>query len=119
MKKTLIIGASEKPERFSNKAIAMLKEFDYEVVAIGIKDGTAHNTRITREKPEIENLHTISLYINANQQVSYYEYIISLKPNRIIFNPGTENIELEKIAKNHGIQIVYDCTLVMLVTGQF
>jgi len=119
MAKTLVIGASMKPERYSNMAMERLKQHGHTVLAIGVREGVAHGILIQNEKPPIENLHTVTLYINPTLQKNYYDYILSLKPKRLIFNPGTENLELEKLAGDAGIEIQNACTLVLLTTGQF
>lgn len=119
MTKTLIIGASTKSERYSNMAIQQLKQHGHTVIAIGAREGIAHGVLIQNEKPSIENLHTVTLYINPTLQKSYYDYILSLKPKRLIFNPGTENPELEKLASAAKIDSQNACTLVLLRTRQF
>lgn len=119
MKKTLVIGASLKPERFSNKAIKLLRRYDYPVFAYGLRIGKVEDVEIFKEKKNIENIHTVTMYINPKRQPELYDYIISLNPKRIIFNPGTENDEFVNIAKNKKIEVVENCTLVMLNTDIF
>lgn len=119
MKKTLVIGASENPARYSYLAVKKLTSKGYPVVAIGTKKGKIDDTIIETEKISFENIDTISLYLNAGFQKQYYDYILSLAPKRIIFNPGTENDELFALAKKNGIESLEACTLVMLSTGQF
>ncbi len=118
-KKTLVIGASENPERYGNKAIHMLRKHEHEVVAIGNREGQVTDIAFGREKAAFENIDTVTLYINPQRQPEYYDYILSLKPKRIIFNPGTENPELEEMAQENGILPVEACTLVLLTTGQY
>jgi predicted CoA-binding protein len=118
-KKTLVIGASENPERYSNKAIHMLRKHEHEVVAIGNRSGQVENVTFSKDKTAFEDINTVTLYINPQRQPEYYDYILSLKPERIIFNPGTENPELEEMAEANGIQPVEACTLVLLTTGQY
>lgn len=118
-KKTLVIGASENPDRYSNKAIHMLRGHDHEVVAIGNKEGQVEDVSFGKNKTPFEQVHTVTLYINPQRQPEYYDYILSLKPERIIFNPGTENPELEQMAAGKGIQTLEACTLVLLTTGQY
>ena len=116
----MVIGASENPSRYSNKAIRMLRQYGYEVVAIGNKAGSVENIQIVKEKPDVLDVHTVTMYIGKQHQSEYYAYISSqLKPNRIIFNPGTENSELENLASEAGIEVLHHCTLVMLRTGEF
>jgi predicted CoA-binding protein len=120
MKKTLVLGASENPERYSNKAIRLLRSKGHEVVAIGKRPGKVGDVPYSDEKPLIiPDLDTITIYLNPFNQKEYYEYIISLKPNRIIFNPGSENPELSQLAEENGIKVVEACTLVLLSTGQY
>ena len=118
-KKTLVIGASDNPERYSNLAINRLKNNQHPVVAIGNKKGTVAGVTIETEKIPLSDIDTVTLYLNPALQKEYYDYIISLHPKRIIFNPGTENDELAELALQQGIKSVEACTLVMLSTGQY
>lgn len=118
-KKTLVIGASENPERYSHKAILKLTQYGHPVEAIGNKIGSVDSIKIQIGTPRIEDIHTVSLYLGPNNQDKVMDYIISLNPKRIIFNPGTENPEFEKKAQAKGIETVEGCTLVMLSTNQF
>ena len=118
-KKTLVIGASTNPERYSFLAINKLLDKGHPVVAIGNKTGSIRTVNIaTAEVPE-EGINTVTLYLNPNNQKLYYNYILSLNPRRIIFNPGAENAELSKLAKEKGIEVMEACTLVLLSTGQY
>ena len=119
MKKTLILGASTRKERFSYLAMKSLAERNIAFVAIGAKVGEAFGIPIRTEKAAETDIHTVSLYLNPERQKEYYDYIVSLKPQRIIFNPGTENGELFKIAREHDIEVVLGCTLVMLHNKTF
>lgn len=118
-KKTLVIGASENPERYSYLAVQKLTAHQQPVVALGIKKGKIGNTIIETEKNPLTDIDTVTLYINPARQPDYYGYILSLHPKRIIFNPGTENAELEILAKQQGILTMEACTLVLLSTGQY
>lgn len=118
-KQTLVIGASENPERYSNKAIKMLRAHKHEVVAIGLKTGEVEGVKIQTGKPTFDSLDTITLYLNPKRQEEYYDYIISLNPKRVIFNPGTENPEFEANLKKNGICCEEACTLVLLSTNQY
>ena len=118
-KKTLVIGASPKPERFAYKAVTLLNKNNIPVIALGIRNGTISDIEIIKEKLPFEDIHTVSLYVGAKRQNEYYNYILRLKPKRIIFNPGTENYELAQLAKENNIETIEDCTLVMLNTGNF
>lgn len=116
MKKTLIIGATPNPDRYAYKAAHRLTQYGHAIVNVGIKRGEVAGIPI--EKPEHihKDIDTITLYIGPRAQPSYYEYILKTKPKRIIFNPGTENPELEKLLSTVEIEIVHACTLVMLRT---
>ncbi|MEI8279144.1 MAG: CoA-binding protein [Bacteroidota bacterium] len=118
-KKTLVIGASENTARYSNMAIHRLLSHNQPVVAIGHKKGNVEGVEIVTEYPAINDIDTVTLYLNPTNQIPYYDYILSLKPKRIIFNPGTENAELEAIAEDAGIKVMEACTLVLLGTGQY
>ena len=118
-KTTLVLGASANPARYSNLAINKLRRYNHPVVAIGKRNGVVGDTTVETAEREIEDLDTITLYLNPGNQKQYYDYILDLHPKRIIFNPGTENDELAKMAKEKGIEPVEACTLVMLSTGQY
>ncbi len=117
--KTLVIGASENKSRFSNQAIRLLKSYNHEVVALGRRTGNINDTEIITEPLNFKGIHTVSLYVSPKNQIEYYQYIISLKPQRIIFNPGTENHNLSELAKENNIEVIEDCTLVMLTSNEF
>lgn len=115
MKKTLVIGASSKPGRVSREAILRLREAGHEVLAIGAQEDKVGDVSIQTGHPlNMDDLHTVTLYLNPNRQADYYEYLLALKPKRILFNPGTENPVLEKLAQQHGIETEQACTLVLL-----
>lgn len=118
-KSTLVLGASENVERYSNMAVKLLQQFSHPVIAVGNKIGTVNEIAIQKGQPIIENLDTITLYLNPINQQPYYKYILGLNPKRIIFNPGTENQELQALAKAQGIETQEACTLVLLRTGQY
>jgi predicted CoA-binding protein len=119
MKKTLVIGASEKPDRYSNKAIRALVAHQHEVVAIGLREGQVQGVTFDAQMRNFENIDTVTLYIGPQNQPVYYQYILSLKPKRVIFNPGTENPEFISLLKSAGIYPEIACTLVLLSTGQY
>ena len=118
-KKTLVIGASESQWRYSFLAVNRLQSHQHTVVAIVKKKGVVGDVVIETEKKNWNDIDTVTLYINPLHQKDYYDYIFSLKPRRIIFNPGAENPELAKMAAQQGIEPLEACTLVMLATGQF
>ncbi len=117
--KTLVLGASENPGRYSNMAMLRLLDRGHEIVAIGKIPGNVKGVPISKEMVKTDDIDTVTLYLNPLHQRAYYDYIVSLKPRRIIFNPGAENEELERIAAKEGIDILEACTLVMLGTGQY
>lgn len=119
VKTTLVLGASENPARYSFLAIEKLRNYQHPVIAIGKKTGVVKDVTIITEKPLLENIDTVTLYLNKTHQTEYYDYILSLHPKRIIFNPGTENEELYNLAKRNGIEPLEACTLVMLGTNQY
>jgi predicted CoA-binding protein len=118
-KKTLVLGASDNPSRYSFLAIQRLKNYGHPVVAVGRRQTVVEGIPILKEKSDFENVDTVTLYLNPTHQKEYYDYILSLKPKRIIFNPGAENEELEILARKNNIQPVEACTLVLLSTGQY
>jgi hypothetical protein len=119
MKKTVILGASTNPNRYAYIAAKDLTRHQHEIIPVGIKKGEVFGKEILTDKPEIADVDTITLYIGPQNQPEWYDYILSLKPKRIIFNPGTENQELCKLAKENNIESLEACTLVMLSTGQY
>jgi hypothetical protein len=118
-KYTLVIGASENPARYSNLAVKKLLAHQHSVFALGNKRGSIGTVAIETEKKSLENIDTVTLYLNPERQQEYYNYIFSLNPRRIIFNPGTENEELAELAEKKGIITQEACTLVLLSTGQY
>lgn len=118
-KKTVVIGASAKQDRYSNRAVRMLTKNNHEAIALGFEDEMIENIPIQSDWKYIDGVDTVTLYLNPQRQKEYYNYILSLKPKRIIFNPGTENRELEQIALQNNIQPLEACTLVLLSTNQY
>lgn len=118
-KKTLVLGASENPARYSYLAMKRLSAHQHPVVALGKRAGVLNGIPIEKEKKDWTGIDTVTLYLNPQNQKQYYDYLMSLKPRRIIFNPGTENEELYALAKKNGIQVQEACTLVLLSTGQY
>ena len=119
MKRTIIIGASENPERYAYKAMTSLKNHGHEVIGLGIKEGEVAGSKIITSKPELKDIDTVTLYIGPQNQPDWIDYLIGLKPKRIIFNPGTENPAFFKKASESGIDCIEACTLVMLSIGNF
>ena len=118
-KKTLVLGASDNPSRYSYLAVNRLRSHGHPVVAIGKKNAMVADVPIEKEKKDWENVDTVTLYLNPSHQQQYYDYILSLKPKRIIFNPGAENDELADLAIKNGISPIEACTLVLLSTNQY
>lgn len=121
MKKTAIIGATPNPSRYAYTAAELLTRHGHEIVPIGIKTGEVAGKEILdlREKPKVEGIDTVTMYIGTRNQPEWYDYILSLQPKRIIFNPGTENDEFESMANKKGIETEEACTLVMLRVGNY
>lgn len=118
-KKTVVIGASDNPERYAYKATIALQRRNHEVIPVGIHDGEINGLKIIKEKIDIDNVDTITLYVGPKNQPSWFEYIIGLKPKRVIFNPGTENPEFEELLQQNNIETIEACTLVMLSIGNY
>lgn len=119
MKKTLVLGATPNPDRYSYLATVKLRSHGHEVVPVGIKKGMIGDLEIVNGRPLPGDIDTVTLYLGPERQQEYYDYILSLKPKRIIFNPGTENDELAALAEANGIETVEACTLVMLSIGNY
>ncbi len=119
MKKTIIIGASTNETRSSNIATHRLLLRGHEVLLLGNKKGEIEGLPIHNDRPNFEDIDTVTLYINAKIQEDYYDYVLNLKPKRIIFNPGTENAAFVALANKQGIETEYACTLVLLATDEY
>ena len=115
----VVLGASPNPDRFSFKAVKRLVRHHYDVVAIGKRKGFIEDIPIITEQLPLQNVHTVTMYLAPNHQGEIFDYVISLRPRRIIFNPGTESPEFEEWLESYNIDIVHDCTLIMLATGRF
>lgn len=119
MKKTLVLGATPNPERYAYLATVRLTQYGHEVVPVGIRKGEIAVIPILEGMPAVEGVDTVTLYVGPARQPEYYDYILSLHPKRILFNPGTENPELMQLARERGIETVEGCTLVMLSIGAY
>lgn len=119
MKKTLVLGASDNPSRYAYRAVHSLKSHGHEVVPVGLRKGQVAGLDIHTDRPALADIDTVTLYVGPQNQPTWYDYILGLKPRRIIFNPGTENPELERRAQQQGIQVEEACTLVMLSIGNY
>lgn len=119
MQKTLVVGASTNPGRYSNTAIRRLVANNVETTAFGIRGGTVSGVQIKDNLGDFQNIDTVTLYLNPKNQKEYYQQIMDFNPKRVIFNPGTENPEFYKILENAGVEVEVACTLVLLATGQY
>jgi len=119
MKKTLVFGASLNPSRYSHYAMQRLVAHNHEVVAFGLNEGEVEGVVIDVELKPYKNIDTVTLYMNPNTQIEFYDYIISLHPNRVIFNPGAENPEFFTLLEENNINFEIACTLVLLSTNQY
>ena len=118
-KKTLVLGASTKPERYAYKAITMLVDKGHSVLAIGQNNGEVAGIKIKTKSIPLSNIDTITLYLNPARQRDYYNYIVEARPKRVIFNPGTENPELYQLLELNNIKSEVACTLVLLTTNRY
>ncbi len=118
-KKTLVMGASNDPSRYAYKAVKMLQRFGHPVVAMGKRDDDIDGIKVEKGAASFDGVNTVTLYLNPINQRQYYDYIIGLKPERVIFNPGTENPELYKLLRENNIDVEVGCTLVMLSINQY
>lgn len=118
-KKTLVLGATTKPERYAFKAINMLIQKQHTVLAIGQNSGEVAGVKIHTKAIPVTNIDTVTLYLNPVRQRDYYNYIVEAKPKRVIFNPGTENPELYQLLELNNIKVEVACTLVLLATNQY
>ncbi|NVJ88092.1 MAG: CoA-binding protein [Flavobacteriaceae bacterium] len=116
---TLVLGASTNPNRYSNIAIKRLRAKEIAVIAIGLKTGRVVDVTILTDKKAFDAIDTVTLYLNPKRQEEYYNYVLELKPRRVIFNPGTENLEFKKLLSENGIKVEFACTLVLLSTNQY
>ncbi len=119
MKRTLVLGASPNPARYAYTAVRRLKANGHEVIPLGIRQGEIDGKKIQTGRPDLKDVHTVSVYLNPVRQQEYYDYLLALHPKRIIFNPGTENPELMQAAKKEGIEVMSACTLVLLSIGDY
>jgi hypothetical protein len=117
--KTLVLGASLKVDRYSNIAIYRLRKFNIDTVAIGMREGMVDDVKIHEELIPFQDIDTVTLYLNPQRQAAYYDYITSLKPRRVLFNPGTENPAFYELLAQHHIESEVACTLVLLGTNQY
>ncbi|NUN99484.1 MAG: CoA-binding protein [Saprospiraceae bacterium] len=119
MKKTVVLGATPNPSRYAYLAAKKLRAFGHEAIPVGIRKGEIEGVPIQNGQPDIKDVDTVTLYLNPEHQRDYYDYIFSLQPKRVIFNPGTENPELMRLASEKGIETEVACTLVLLSVGNY
>ncbi len=119
MKKTVVIGASPNEARYSNMAVRKLTKYGHEAIPLGIREGSINNIKIITNRPELTDIHTVTMYVGSQNQEDWIEYIYSLAPKRIIFNPGTENTDFINDARKKGIEVLVTCTLILLDSGGF
>lgn len=117
--KTLVIGASENPTRYSNRALKALSQKGHDIIAVGKQKGQVESIEINTDVSSTTDIDTVTLYINPQLQKHYENFLIDLNPRRVIFNPGTENTELQNRLEDHGIETLSACTLVLLATNQY
>lgn len=117
--KTLVVGVSPGKNRYANRAVEQLLAAGHEVVAVGLRGGDTHGVAILTGAPPLDGIDTVTLYVNPHRQGAMADYLLSLTPRRIIFNPGTENPEFRRRAEAAGVEAVVGCTLVLLSLGQY
>ncbi len=119
-KRVVVLGASKKPERYSNKAVVMLKEYGHEVLPVHPVENEIEGLPVAHELGEIRSeVDTLSVYVGPQHSAPMIPSILALKPKRVILNPGTESAQLESALTSNGIPYLEACTLVMLRTNQF
>jgi predicted CoA-binding protein len=118
-KRTLVIGASLKDDRFSNMCVKTLVTGHFPVIAIGLREGMIDEIPVYTGFPELNNIHTVTLYLGPENQKKWYDYVLNLNPKRVIFNPGTENEEFKNLLLNAGIEVIEDCTIVKVQGGRY
>jgi predicted CoA-binding protein len=118
-KSTLVIGASLKETRYSNLCIKTLVSGHFPVTAIGSREGLVDEINVQTGFPLLKNIHTVTLYLGPQNQKPWYSYVLNLKPERVVFNPGTENQEFENILSTAGIEVVEDCTIMMVESYRY
>lgn len=117
--KTVVLGASHKPYRYSYMAVQLLRQYGHEVIAIGKRAREVDDWEIVEDPFPLEDVHTVTMYLNASNQEYYHEFLKDHNFKRVIFNPGAENPVLAAELEQKGVEVLDACTLVMLRTGQF
>jgi uncharacterized protein len=119
MKKTLVLGATTNADRYAYLAANKLVKYGHPIVNVGMKPGEVAGVPIELPEKIHTDIDTITLYVGPKNQPPLYDYIFQTNPKRVVFNPGAENLELEKMLEEKGVQTEEACTLVMLSTGQY
>ena len=120
MKNIVVLGASQKPERFSYKALIKLREHGYNVLPVHPKLESINNIKVFATLKAVSvHVDTITLYVGPAKMIHLVDDVLQLKPTRVIFNPGTESAEIKQRFEEAGIECVYDCTLIMLDQDYF
>ena len=119
IKSTLVIGASLKESRYSNICVKTLASGHFPVTAIGLREGLIDGIQVQAGFPELHDIHTVTLYLGSENQKSWYNYILKLNPERVVFNPGAENQEFENMLSDAGIEVVEGCTIMMVKGGTY
>lgn len=117
--RVLVYGASTNPERYAFIATELLLSKGHEVILVGHKSGEVGGVEIQLGQQDFADIHTVTLYVGPKNQMDLLAYLKRIQPKRVIFNPGTENPELQQQLAAEGIEVEEACTLVMLHTGQF
>ncbi len=115
----VVLGASPDPDRYSNKAVRRLISNHFEVAAIGKRKGMIGDIPIITGQPPLNNVHTVLIYLSPSHQSEIFDYVLSLRPRRVVFNPGTESPEFEEMLESYNIKVVRDCSLLMMASNRF
>ena len=118
-KKTMVLGVSPDPGKRAHQVCKKLLEKGHTIIPLGIRPGKVNDISILTEKTQPEEVHTIVIYLRASRQKDWISFILASNPKRIIFNPGAENPELDKIAKEKEIEVLNECTLLMLSSNRY
>ncbi len=118
-KNVLLLGASMKPFRYSHLAVKALSKNQFPVYPVGREEGDINGIPVNTKLPPVQKYHTVTVYLNQKNQKDYYEKIFLYSPERVIFNPGTENPEFKELCQQRNVEVVENCTLELLEAGKF
>ncbi len=118
-KKTIVLGASPDPLKRAHRVCTKLMEKGHDVLPVGIKEGVIGDQAIITSSENVCEVHTVVIFIRAARQEQWLDYILACKPKRIIFNPGSENDNLIRMALDNGIEVLHECTILMLSSNRF